>query len=81
MLWVICMIDHHKEDRNKLCPAKLEEEYGKTIENYFGYAVEWLERYKLIKPGYLILTEKGQLVADNWKTVRNKIFSLPAHSE
>lgn len=76
LLWTLCLIDHYKNDRFKLSPNGLEQQFGQHFWRVFDAMTEWLARYNLIEIETMRLTPKGELACIRWIQIRDKIFSL-----
>lgn len=53
----------------------MREEFGERVTSMFDLMVDCLAPYGLINIDRMVLTPRGQRVADNWQQVMNQILA------
>jgi hypothetical protein len=75
VLWVLCLIDHYRTNNIPLSIAQIEFDFGeKAATSFIYYANEAAARRLLLSD--FVLTDRGQIIVDNWKYFHSRIFDL-----
>lgn len=53
----------------------MDQEFGKKVTSMFDAMVDRLAPYGLINVDRMMLTPRGQRVADNWQQIMNQILA------